>query len=117
MKTRYLPLTLDFLVMGIRFFYVLKVFGTFDEDAGGNWDWPPTATTTLTMTSWEMRVENQGSAIKNISCIGGRNFDDPMVIAVTLITDQESGRWAKIGTPANFFQRAQVRLIVRRYFE
>jgi len=47
-----------------RVLYVLKLFGEFAN--GG--DWP--GAQTLDMTTWELKVENEGKTIKEISCQG-----------------------------------------------
>ena len=64
--------------------YALDVFGLFEQGA----IWPPSSTTSMVMTDWEIRVEGEGDVVKNISCIGEGKFDDfgpdTMNIVVTL---------------------------------
>jgi len=59
--------------------YLLEVFGDEIDN-----DWPPTATSTLIMTSWELSVQNVGKSVKAVSCIGDGRFD--MEIEVTNVT-------------------------------
>ena len=53
--------------------YLLSVFGQFDPG-----DWLPASgnTTRMTMIDWELRVENEGDTVKNISCIGEGGFTE-----------------------------------------
>lgn len=63
----------------VRVLYVLKLFGTFASPM----DWP--STQVLTMTDWELKVENESKAIKSISCIGElEEEDDPVSVAITV---------------------------------
>jgi len=68
----------------VQVLYVLNVFGNF---LPGSDDLPPSddETTSMEMTHWEIRVENEGHVITNISCIdeGTFNDGDPMFIDVT----------------------------------
>lgn len=48
----------------VRVLYVLKLFGKFES----NKEWP--GAQTLEMTSWELKVENEGKTIKDKSCSG-----------------------------------------------
>ncbi len=50
----------------MRVLYVLKLFG--EEGSAG--ECPPENIATLYMTSWELKVENEGKTIKGISCLG-----------------------------------------------
>ena len=61
----------------VRVLYVLKLFGDPDSAAG----FPPADKVTLNMTSWELKVENEGKTIKAISC--QREGDDDVTIKVT----------------------------------
>ncbi len=69
----------------IEVLYHIKVFGTFDQlNSTG---WLPSGTTFLTMTDWEMHVENEGDTVKNISCIGEGDFDFDNGLPNTMIID------------------------------
>lgn len=46
----------------VRLIYVLKLFGKFEDGK----DWP--GAQTLKMTTWELKVENEGKTIKEMSC-------------------------------------------------
>ena len=59
----------------VQVLYVLNVFGNF---LPGSDDLPPSddETTSMEMTHWEIRVENEGHVITNISCIDEGTFND-----------------------------------------
>ena len=48
----------------VRLIYVLKLFGEFEM----NKVWP--GAQTLEMDTWELKVENEGKTVKDISCQG-----------------------------------------------
>ena len=54
----------------VRVLYLLKLFGTFDNPE----DWP--SAQKLTMTDWELTVENEGKKIKGESCSGDGDAKD-----------------------------------------
>ena len=60
----------------VRVLYVLTLFGVFDGDV----EFPGEAT--LLMSTWELKVENEGKEIKSISCQGAG--DDSVTIDVTI---------------------------------
>ena len=65
----------------VRVLYVLKLFGDDGSAAG----FPPAENTALTlkMTSWELKVENEGKTIKGMSCLGeGTDLVDIKVTAL-----------------------------------
>lgn len=56
--------------INVRVLYLLTLIGKFDELAE---TWP--SAQTLTMTSWELKVENEGKTIKGMSCQGAGPTD------------------------------------------
>jgi len=60
--------------------YLFKMFGEFQGP------WPPSGTTTMVMTDWEMLLVNGQSELKNITCLGEGVFpeEDMQFIDVTL---------------------------------
>ena len=58
----------------MRLIYVLKLFGKFEDGM----DWP--GAQTLTMDTWELKVENEGKTIKDMSCQG----DGSGVVTITV---------------------------------
>ena len=63
--------------------YQFIVLGLFDKSTSTGW--PPSDTTSMTMTDWVMNASNDGGELKNISCNGEGKFDidNPMFIDVT----------------------------------
>jgi len=60
--------------------YALALFGLFDTETA----WPPEGTPhVMMMTDWKIIVENEGKAIKSISCIGEGDDDITVQITVT----------------------------------
>ena len=59
--------------------YLFKMFGEFQGP------WPPSVTTTMVMTDWEIRLVNGQPELKNITCLGEGLFPENMqFIDVTL---------------------------------
>ena len=60
--------------------YALALYGLFDPATA----WPPEGTPhVMIMTDWKIIVENEGKAIKSISCIGEGDDDITVQITVT----------------------------------
>ena len=62
----------------VRVLYGFLLIGDFVSG-----DWPPTTTTVLNMTAWELSVEMEGQAITSISCKGEGDTPTPVTITVT----------------------------------
>ena len=62
--------------------YLLQLYGVFDNVK----KWPPAENTDsiLTMTAWKIGVENEGQAIKNISCLGEGDTETAPVFHTTI---------------------------------
>ena len=69
----------------VRVLYLLKLFGEFESGK----EWP--GAQTLTMTDWELKVENEGKAIKMISCQGeGKVGGIVSPSSITIIVTEET---------------------------
>ena len=62
----------------VRVLYLLKLIGAFESPEV----WP--SAQKLTMTDWELKVENEGKAIKSISCIGELPEEDEVSVTITV---------------------------------
>ena len=69
-------------VPGTPVLYLLQLYGVFDNVK----KWPPAKNTdsVLTMTAWKIGVENEGQAIKNISCLGEGDTETAPVFHTTI---------------------------------
>ncbi len=68
--------------------YLLKMVGTFGDALGENADWPPSPTTIMTLTDWELKVENEPEEVRNISCIGIGEGVVPFEVVITVVKDE-----------------------------
>ena len=68
--------------------YLLKMVGTFGDELGGNADWPPSPTTIMILTDWELKVEGEPEEVRNISCIGIGEGGAPFKVVVEVLTDE-----------------------------
>ena len=66
---------------GDEVLYVLNLFGHFADE---NAEFPGTAE--LLMDDWELKVENEGKAIKSISCIGELGVVDEVLVTITVVS-------------------------------
>ena len=67
--------------------YSLSMFG----DTVPSEDWPPSdAGTTMIMTDWVLKVENESQDVRNISCLGEFVLgDDPFLVHITVTRTNE----------------------------
>ena len=58
--------------------YMLVLEGLFANPR----DWFPSGSNTLTMKTWDIKIEGGGKRVKNISCEGNGVFVDPVVVKI-----------------------------------